>query len=150
MKTSPPTPVGKYFDSASLQAATKADYEAATGLRRPDVVVRRPGANGGLSGDVIQKVWEMKFPGDSYGSGQREAYVEIAGDKDKFDDLDKDKCCGGEQKEGERVLNSSKALRDVMAKKFLLSLGGILVGGTIVGGLGGAVGWLAGGGLAAQ
>ncbi len=148
MKTDPPTPVGKYFSKEALQAATKTEWEAATGLRRPDVVVRRPGANGGLSGDVIQKVWEMKFPGDSYGPGQRKAYVDIAGGEKRFDDLDEDKCCTrDDDKQGERLMQAVREARDAKAGQLLKGLGAAALGLGALGALGG-LGGLLGAGLA--
>jgi len=72
MSTSPPSPVpGR-----------------PKGSRRPDIVrVIGPGAASAPNIDV----YEMKFPGDSYGEGQEEAYEEIGGGK-PVTTLDNKKC----------------------------------------------------------
>jgi hypothetical protein len=140
MNTVPPTPVGRNFDPASLADATKAAYEAATGRRRPDIVIRN-GYGGGLSGGNIGKVYEMKFPGDQYGPGQEADYKSIA--NGNLETLDEKTCCKGKDKEGKRLLESSydavtKAQSDFLNKVGGAALGGL--GGRILGGLGGLLG----------
>jgi hypothetical protein len=144
MKTMPPTPVGKYTDPLSSKFSTKADFEAGTGLRRPDVVVRQ-GNGGPLMGSSIRKIYEMKFEKDgyrdTYGDGQLEAYEKIGGGKNKVETLDKERCCDGKDKDGKRLLESSydtitQAQRDFF-DKIIQTLGGKGLGGKLGGLLGG-------------
>lgn len=140
MSRSPPQPLGRYADIEAARASSKAEYEAATGRRRPDVVVRRD--NGPLQGDNIARVYEMKFPGDKYGPGQEDAYKKIASDENNLVTLDKEKCCdSGDDKEGESTLNASKEIMAQKGRDFLkmLAAGGLIGAGGWLGGLGGRI-----------
>jgi hypothetical protein len=72
-------------------------------LRRPDVIIvtdmatRWPGRagvdqDGVPHGDNLQRVVEIKFPGDELGRDQRVAYETIAGGVDRFSVCDVNKC----------------------------------------------------------
>lgn len=145
MNTNPPTPVGRFFDSEALKFATKAEYETATGRRRPDVVVRR--GNGGLSGNNIQRVYEMKFPGDQMGDGQLDAYENIAGGPKNLEELNDRKCCNGqEEKQGERLLEASRQAQAAARGDFLSKLAALALthpAGRLLGAAGGVIGSLA-------
>lgn len=124
-------------------------------IRRVDVVVRN--GDGPASGDNIRKIYEMKFPRDAYGPGQKEDYETIAGDSDKLKTLNEQECCSGANKKGDEVLQKvAQAQRergvDFFKKVALLGVGGsgalgglAGLGGRILGGLGlgGAGGMLA-------
>jgi Domain of unknown function (DUF4150)/VRR-NUC domain len=74
MSTNPPSPIA----------------ERAAGSRRPDVIrvinPKLPAVKGNID------VFEMKFPGDSYGEGQEKAYNEIAGKPPRTLDSKSCKC----------------------------------------------------------
>lgn len=71
--------------------------------RRPDVVIVNDPTKPPTQ-DNIKQVVEMKFPGDPYGPGQREAYIRIAGDRSKMVELELDDCdCNQREPEKSKV-----------------------------------------------
>ena len=56
-------------------------------LRIPDVIIVKDRNNRSTERSNIEYVVEIKFPGDSWGAGQREAYIRIAGSQSKLKDL---------------------------------------------------------------
>lgn len=85
-------------------------------LRRPDVIIvkdrqcRWPGQagadhQGALHPDNLQRVVEVKFPGDGLGKEQRDAYLEIAGGKHRFSVLEVHDCRDEGERQRDRQLN---------------------------------------------
>lgn len=83
-------PVSNIFEAVKLVRKTAVGaggemiekYTKGT-IRIPDFVQTRfPGWP--ARGENIEAVYEVKFPGDKWGEGQREAYEKIAGDPDKL------------------------------------------------------------------
>lgn len=85
-------------------------------LRRPDVIIvkdpalRWPGQAGSDHQGVmhpsnLERVVEVKFPGDELGRGQRSAYVEIAGDEENFSVLEIHDCRDDRERKRDRQLN---------------------------------------------
>jgi len=85
-------------------------------LRRPDVIivkdesVRWPGTKGldhdGIAHeDNLERVIEVKFPGDQLSRGQRLAYERIAGDPNRFAVLEIKDCRGEEEREEDKQYN---------------------------------------------
>lgn len=67
-------------------------YVAGRGYtRRPDVVIVKDPSRPPTQ-DNIKQVVEMKFPDDQYRLGQRQAYIKIAGDRNKMVPLDLKQC----------------------------------------------------------
>jgi hypothetical protein len=67
-------------------------YKAGRGYtRRPDVVIVKDPTRPPTQ-DNIKQVVEMKFPGDTYGSGQLEDYGIIAGDEKKLVSMELQDC----------------------------------------------------------
>lgn len=88
-------------------------------LRRPDVIIvknrgqRWPGQagpdhHGVMHPDNLERVVEVKFPGDSLGERQREAYLDIAGDEDRFSVLEIHDCRDDGERERDRQTNASQ------------------------------------------
>lgn len=90
-------------------------------LRRPDVIIvknladRWPGrgavdADGAAHVDNMLRLIEVKFPGDSWGAGQEQAYQIIAGDfKNRMSVIDVSDCDGELEKARQRALASIPA-----------------------------------------
>ena len=89
-------------------------------LRRPDVIIVKdlldrwpgragPDQDGVMHGDNLQRVVEVKFPDDSLGEEQRNAYIDIAGSINRFSVCDVNDCDGEREKRtsgnGSRVPN---------------------------------------------
>lgn len=133
MTTTPPKPMGKnapfgtkesYIDQQPKPGESKNDFEARTGNRRPDVVVTTDPARAPETSN-IERIYEFKFPGDSYGPGQEEAYEDIAGgDKSKVVTLTTDDCCGKDEGDGGRVLQQAFDVQQARFMTFMLLLGG--------------------------
>lgn len=89
-------------------------------LRRPDVIIaknpgdRWPGRgpvdlDGASHTDNLLRLVEIKFPGDSWGMGQENAYQQIAGSRQRMSVLDVSDCDGDLEKARQRALASSPA-----------------------------------------
>lgn len=88
-------------------------------LRRPDVIIvksratRWPGQAGPdhqgiMHPDNLERVVEVKFPGDSLGDRQRRAYIRIAGDEERFSVLEIHDCRDDGERERDRQTNKSQ------------------------------------------
>lgn len=88
-------------------------------LRRPDVIIvknratRWPGQAGPdhqgiMHPDNLERVVEVKFPGDSLGRGQEEAYRDIAGSPARFSVLEVHDCRDDGERERDRQANTSQ------------------------------------------
>ena len=87
-------------------------------LRRPDVIIvqnralRWPGQagpdhQGVMHPNNLARVVEVKFPGDQLGDRQREAYVDIAGNRSRFSVLEIQDCRDDGERERERQYNEA-------------------------------------------
>ena len=85
-------------------------------LRRPDVIIvktrslRWPGRagvdhQGAHHPDNLARLVEVKFPGDVLGLAQREAYLDIAGDPNRFSVLEINDCRDDGERERDRQYN---------------------------------------------
>lgn len=84
------------------------------GVRRPDVVIVNDPSQPPVQSN-IKKVVEMKFD-DTFGSGQKDAYIRIAGSRSKYAPLDRASCgCSDKQSETQsaRSTQSHTATDDV-------------------------------------
>jgi hypothetical protein len=88
-------------------------------LRRPDVIIvknratRWPGQTGPdhhgvMHPDNLERVVEVKFPGDKLGERQRDAYIEIAGGLRRFSVLEIHDCRDDGERERDRQTNASQ------------------------------------------
>jgi len=88
-------------------------------LRRPDVIIvknrgqRWPGQagpdhHGVMHPDNLERVVEVKFPGDSLLPEQREAYLDIAGGQKRFSLLEIHDCRDDGERERDRQTNNSQ------------------------------------------
>lgn len=86
-------------------------------LRRPDVIIvknrgqRWPGQagpdhQGAMHPDNLERVVEVKFPGDSFGLGQEQAYMQIAGGRQRFSVLEIHDC--RDDRDRDREANQSQ------------------------------------------
>lgn len=85
-------------------------------LRIPDVVVTQDPSQPPVQSNIKQVV-EIKFPGDRWGKGQREAYEEIAGEdefgKPKLTELSPNKCgCGDNNSQEEQIAEPIPELKE--------------------------------------
>lgn len=63
-------------------------------IRRPDVIIVKDPTQPPIQ-ENIKNVVEIKFPGDTWGRGQKESYITIAGNGTKLEELEPKKCgCG--------------------------------------------------------
>jgi len=109
-------------------------------VRVPDVVVLKD-AGKPITQDNIEKIYEIKFPGDRWGEGQREAYEKIASSdpdigEQKVEELNVDECgCEEKDKNGdlenkpvnEEVRENARALSeaaDKAVRQFMEETGG--------------------------
>ena len=87
-------------------------------LRRPDVIIvqnralRWPGQagpdhQGVMHPDNLSRVVEVKFPGDNLAPEQRTAYIEIAGNRQRFSVLEVQDCRDDGERERERQHNEA-------------------------------------------
>ncbi|MFH6597417.1 VRR-NUC domain-containing protein [Ectopseudomonas khazarica] len=88
-------------------------------LRRPDVIIvknratRWPGQAGPdhqgiMHPDNLERVVEVKFPGDKLGERQRSAYIQIAGSPNRFSVLEVHDCRDDGERERDRQTNESQ------------------------------------------
>ncbi|WP_219339694.1 VRR-NUC domain-containing protein [Luteimonas salinisoli] len=91
-------------------------YRRGTGMAvQPDVVVVR-NPNALPTQDNIKQIVEIKFPGDTWGSLQRQRYEEIAGDPSKVVELDPDECdCASLERQTQETLENSEQASKVAA-----------------------------------
>ncbi|AHI66319.1 VRR-NUC domain-containing protein [Burkholderia thailandensis] len=98
-----------------------------TYFRRPDVVIVNDPSQPPVQSNIKQVV-EMKFPPDDYSKGQREAYLDIAGDDRKLAAIGPEDCrCGDADRQSQPSTSAQKQtnLEDMFGDK-LPSSGGIM------------------------
>ena len=119
MRYSPPRPLlsrdGVNPSSFPLGAAmregifslSEIERQGGSLLRIPDVIIVKDKNNRSTEQSNIEFVVEIKFPGDRWGPGQFDAYVRIAGSRNKLKDLSIEDCdcqsCGEPQKQWQPV-----------------------------------------------
>lgn len=98
-------------------------------LRRPDVIIVKSPANrwpgrgtvdqaGAAHVDNMLRLVEVKFPGDTWGSGQEQAYRIIAGDfKNRMTVIDVSDCDGELEKARQRALANAPAPQPATAQE---------------------------------
>ncbi len=106
--------------------------------RRPDIIaVKDP--NKPPTQANIDRIYEMKFKGDEWGSGQRVSYDRIAGDSVKVEEITEDECnCGERKSTSEPVLLPAAMKRNaerLAAKQTesLINWGNVGKGAAVVG-----------------
>ncbi|WP_232513599.1 VRR-NUC domain-containing protein [Burkholderia humptydooensis] len=118
-----PAWIQKYFPGGmdSYKQAKK------TYFRRPDVVIVNDPSQPPIQSNIKQVV-EMKFPPDDFSKGQREAYLDIAGDDRKLAAIGPEDCrCGDADRQSQPSTSAQKqpSLEDMFGDK-LPSSGGIM------------------------
>ncbi len=96
-----PNWIKKYWGTKPEHSPT---YAPGTGLiRRPDVVIVKDPLMPPTQNNIKQIV-EMKFPPDTLGEAQEQAYVKIAGDENKLAKLEPGDCdCESEEPKGPKI-----------------------------------------------
>ena len=103
----------KYWDDPDVG---RPPYQTGVGLiRRPDIVIVNDPLKSPTQDNIYQVV-EVKFPGDPYREGQKQAYAEIAGDVRRFVAFNVQDDCGCD--DSSKEYKQEEALSRVKAEEF--------------------------------
>lgn len=147
MGTSPPSPLMKDGDHDipqpirnhwhrfnKVKGLLKEKEEAYTRgqLRIPDSVITKDPSKPPTQ-DNLKAVVEVKFPGDKWGDGQEKAYIEIAGDDEKLEELTPNTCgCGSNAPKTHPALENAWSEERDRQENLALVDAAIVVGAALV------------------